>query len=234
MQRKLLLFDIDGTLVRWKRGRSIEITRRVVRDVLKKELPNGALTSFAGKTDPLIFKEIGDFYSMSDEELGEYLPQLQTKLVEFCADYISPEHIDLLPGVDELLKNLADDESVELGLVTGNLKESAFLKLSSYGLDKYFSHGAFGSDHIERRELPIIAIRRANEKLGTEVFKTDNSVIIGDAPRDIDCAVANCIPVVSVATGESSTDELAAHNPTVVLKDFSDIERSLRALKELR
>ena len=233
MLPKLLLFDIDGTLIRWKRGRSTEITRRLVGDVLKKDLPEGSLTSFAGKTDLLIFKEIADILQLSDDELQNALPQLQSGLVDLCREYISPEHIDLLPGVPALLKTLVEDKNVELGLVTGNLKQSAFLKLSAYGLDEYFSHGAFGCDHIERRQLPLIAIHRANEVKGQEVFKNHNSVIIGDSPRDIDCAVANSIPVVCVATGESSIEELESHDPTLVLKDFSDIERSIRALTSL-
>jgi phosphoglycolate phosphatase-like HAD superfamily hydrolase len=233
MQRKLLLFDIDGTLIRWKRGRSTEITRRLTQEVFKKHLPDGALTSFAGKTDLLIFKEIADFLSIPDEELQQKLPELQQQLAELCKEYISPEHIDLMPGVPELLKKLSENENIELALVTGNIRECAFLKLSSYGLDKYFSHGAFGCDHIERRRLPLIAIRRANEKHGEDIFKNNNSIIIGDSPRDIDCAHANGIPVVCVATAESTVEELEKLNAEIVLKDFSDLGRAERALTAL-
>ncbi len=234
MPRTLLLFDIDGTLIRWKRGRSTEITRRLTQEVFKTALPDGSLTSFAGKTDLLIFKEIADVLKIDNNELLQKMPELQRTLADLCSEYISPEHIDLLPGVPELLKTLSEDKNIELGLVTGNLRECAFLKLSSYGLDGFFTTGAFGCDHIERRELPPIAISRANKKTGADVFKSENSVIIGDSPRDIDCAHANNIPVVCVATAESTVEDLEKLQPDVVLKDFSDLERMIRALTELR
>ncbi|MES2764251.1 MAG: HAD family hydrolase [Bacteroidota bacterium] len=234
MPRKLLLFDIDGTLIRWKRGRSTEITRRLTQEVFKRDLPDGSLTSFAGKTDLLIFKEIADVLKIDDAEFQQKMPELQRTLAELCAEYISPEHIDLLPGVPQLLKTLSENKNVELGLVTGNLRECAFLKLSSYGLDGFFKTGAFGCDNIERRKLPPIAIQRANDKNGTDVFKSANSVIIGDSPRDIDCAHANNIPVVCVATAESTVEDLQELQPDLVLKDFSDLERTIRALTELQ
>ena len=107
------------------------------------------------------------------------------------------------------------------------------MKLKAFNFDKYFPFGAFGCDHEDRNKLPPIAIDRANVYLGSDVFSTANALIIGDSPKDIECAKSNNLPVLAVATGNADMKMLDVYNPDVVLNDFSDYNVTKKVIFEL-
>ena len=116
-----------------------------------------------------------------------------------------------------------------VGLLTGNIAAGAELKLRPTGLWPCFRLGAFGSDHIARRELPAVARARLFEQLGHHL-PFERLTIIGDTPHDIDCARACGAVAVAVATGLYPRDELAAHAPDLLFDDFADVDRVVAAL----
>ncbi len=114
------------------------------------------------------------------------------------------------------------------GLVTGNLRETAMVKLASAGLEPaLFPVGAFGDELADRNALPAMALQRAAEWLGRPVTK---AAVVGDTPADIACAHANGLCALAVATGPYSLDELATHRPEHLFADLSDLDAVLDAL----
>jgi phosphoglycolate phosphatase-like HAD superfamily hydrolase len=116
-----------------------------------------------------------------------------------------------------------------LGLLTGNIERGAQLKLSHYGVWDFFEFGAFADDHVDRNKLGPVAQSRAVEKHGIS-FDARDVYVLGDTPRDIDCARAAGFVAVAIATGSYGTDELAAHKPDFLFGDLSDTQGVLAAL----
>jgi phosphoglycolate phosphatase-like HAD superfamily hydrolase len=135
----------------------------------------------------------------------------------------------VLPGIIELLEALHRREDCVLGLLTGNIEKGAELKLSHYGVWDFFEFGAFADDHVDRNKLGPVAHSRAVEKHGTS-FEAEDVLVIGDTPRDIDCARAAGFVAVAIATGSYAKDELAAHKPDLLFEDLSDTRGVMKAL----
>ena len=146
------------------------------------------------------------------------------------ADVIGDGHrIEVMPGIPELIRALADRDDALVGLLTGNVEAGARVKLAPTGLWPYFRLGAFGSDHPDRRALPAIACARARALLARE-FPFDRVTIIGDTPLDVDCARACGAMAVAVATGHHAAEELSACGPDLLFPDFSDVEHAVKTL----
>jgi len=154
--------------------------------------------------------------------------------LEFYEDYLGRLERNLqsgefggkvLPGVVELLDLLADTEHT-LGLLTGNIAKGAEVKAKHYGLDHHFAFGSYGDDHWDRNKLGPIAIERSGKP-----FASADVIVIGDTPKDIACAKACDAKSVAVATGKFNADELAAHDPDLVLADLagSDVLHAILA-----
>lgn len=218
----LILFDIDGTLLLMKSKVSRKLFADMIIKVFGKEIPITAMPDFAGMTDLQILKEIAEKIGIKTEELHRSLEDIWNSLLEDFLPYCTSDYIDLLPGVKELIHRLSVNADVQLGLLTGNFKDHAYLKLKAHLLDVFFPIGAFGNDHWDRNTLPPIALERANNFAGNILFTNNNTIIIGDTPRDIECAKKNNIPSLAVATGSFSLEKLAGLNPEAVLNDFSN------------
>ena len=228
---RVLLFDIDGTLIRAARGRGY---RREVTRVVESIFGTAGRMSevdMAGKTDLAIIAE-------ALEPEGISLEDVRARLHEWEAgfrDVVERLHLEAplftaCPGVGELLEHLALDRSFVLSLLTGNMERTAAAKLATVGLDRHFRvRGAYGSDHHDRRELPAIAARRIIEHTGRALGPSD-FVIIGDTPRDVECAKHFGMHCVAVATGPFSAAELHAHGPDAVLEDLCDLEAVISAI----
>jgi len=128
--------------------------------------------------------------------------------------------MELLPGVLELLESLADRPDVTLGLLTGNWEAGARIKLSRFGLNRFFPFGAFGSDATDRDDLPPVALERAAEHTG-QAFRPEEALIIGDSVHDVGCARAHGIPVLAVATGRTAAKELQRAGAVQVVTDLT-------------
>lgn len=227
--RRLVLFDIDGTIL-WTDGAG----RRAVFQALEEHFGKSGPGEhrFDGKTDPQIVRELmrhagvadADIDARLDEVLGRYLALLRHELA-------SMEHAQhVFPGVRELLDTLEARDDVALGLLTGNIRHGAHAKLSAVGIDPArFLVGAFGSDHHERPELPEIARSRAEVVLGHAVSGRD-LVVIGDTPADVECGVSIGARAIGVATGRYSVEELRARGAAEVFADLTDTAGVVRAI----
>jgi phosphoglycolate phosphatase len=227
--RRLVLFDIDGTLL-WSDGAGRRAIHRALIEVFGETGPEDH--RFDGKTDPQIVRELmrgaGHEDTLIDERMDPLFARYVTCLREELQD---PAHQAVtLPGVLELLDKLAARDDVTLGLLTGNLVEGARAKLEAVGIDpQMFAVGAYGTDHELRPELPAIAQRRAREMLGLDVHGSQ-IVIIGDTPADVQCGRAIGARAIGVATGRYSTDELAAHGAVAVFTDLKQTDAVIDAI----
>ncbi len=221
----LVLFDIDGTLVHCG-----PTPRRVFKRALEQTFGTAGPIDewiFDGKTDPLIVRELMDAAGVAYDEgligsaLGLYVEWLARELPDEPAKRV-------LPGVRHLLDALAGRGAL-LGLLTGNVKDGARVKLESLGLWDYFPFGGFADDSHLRSEIATAAVRRAGEFAGRE-FSGNEIVIIGDTPHDMSCGRHLGARAVGVATGRSSPEQLVAAGAESALADFSDAERAMKAI----
>jgi phosphoglycolate phosphatase-like HAD superfamily hydrolase len=228
---KLVLFDIDGTLL-LSDGAGRRAIYRALREVFGATGP--ADYFFDGKTDPQIVRELMRMAGHGDEHIDARMELLLARYVEYLREELHApgRRPYTLPGVPELLDELERTSNVLLGLLTGNLEQGAKAKLESVGINpQRFRVGAYGSDHEERPELPAIALARTKEMLGIEVGGTA-IVVIGDTPADLTCGKALGANAIGVATGRYSVAELARHQPAAVFENLSDTPAVLRAILE--
>jgi phosphoglycolate phosphatase-like HAD superfamily hydrolase len=223
LEKTLLLFDIDGTLITTG-GCGERALRLAVRDEFGVEDDMRDI-EIAGRTDTGIARQLLRKHARPETEAGirgildGYLRHLPRLLPEATGR--------LLPGVGELLPALKPREDVVLALLTGNLVRGAEHKLSHYGVWHYFEFGAYADDHHERDRLGPFALARAAE-CGHKV-SISRTFVIGDTPHDISCARAIGAKAVAVATGSFPSGKLASHSPDVVLEDLGDLAATLRA-----
>ncbi|MEQ1855613.1 MAG: HAD family hydrolase [Longimicrobiales bacterium] len=224
--RRLILFDIDGTLV-W----GGPAKRAFVMALEQTFGTEGAAdkVSFAGKTDPQIAREILVGAGLDRGTIDRGLPELWDRYLGHLEAGLEHQAMTVLPGVPELLDDLAQRDDVRVGLVTGNIVGGAELKLRSAGLWDRFGVGSYGSDHEERDELPAIALGRAREHWGRAI-EPAQAVIVGDTPRDVACGRAGGMRTLAVATGLFSTTQLEATGADHVLADFSVTEQVVALL----
>lgn len=225
VRKKLLLFDIDGTLL--LTGRAGEHALRVAfkeRFGVDDDLSS---ISFAGSTDGAIARQMFAPYAI--QPTPENIADLFDGYVHHLALELPRREGKVLPGIVELLEALHGREDCVLGLLTGNIEKGAELKLSHYGVWDFFEFGAFADDHVDRNKLGPVAHSRAVEKHGI-TFEAEDVFVLGDTPRDIDCARAAGFVAVAIATGSYGKDELAAHQPDFLFEDLSDTRGVLRTL----
>ena len=183
----------------------------------------------AGRTDGAIARSILTLAGVPPERIDARWSAVRAACIEEYAHRCPADLRDrLAPGVPELIEQLATRDDLRLSLLTGNLEPVARLKLQRAGIGRHFprGQGAFGSDHEDRAALPPIARRRAGDGNGS--WPREQTVVIGDTPRDIACARADGIRVVAVATGPFAADELRGAD--VVVEHAAQIPDALASL----
>lgn len=227
--RRLILFDIDGTLLNGD-GAARRAFGDALNEVFGREVPTRG-HSFAGKTDPQIARELLTALGLADAEIEAGLPPLWDGYLTRLQREIRTVAVQVLPGVVPLLQALEDAaDRATLGLLTGNLRDGARIKLAAAGLDfDRFRIGAFGSDHADRKELPAVAVRRAERQLRHR-FRGKEVVVIGDTPADIACGEHLGVCTVAVATGSYSTGDLATCGPDHLFETLADTEAVCAAI----
>ncbi len=224
MFRTLVLFDIDGTLL--KVG---SMNRRVLSDALIEVYGTDGSTSskdFSGKMDSSIIYEVLSSAGLKRTQIAKKFNKAREAYTALFRKRARREDITLCEGVRELLNALSERNDVLLGLVTGNFEGSGRHKLKLPDLDRYFPFGAFADDAIDRNELPRIALERAQRMTGTN-YSPAQIVIIGDTEHDIRCARTIEARSIAVATGNFTMEELARHNPDALFRNFAETDKVL-------
>lgn len=225
--RKLALFDIDGTLLLAHGAGQRAMTR--AGTALFGEVFSLEGLDFSGRLDPDIFAEATERSGLAprsgDHERFRdlYLAELERELAAEDARVIA------LPGVKAALDAVGELTHLARGLLTGNYGPAARLKLQGAGLDPdFFPVTAFGDDAPDRPGLVEVALQRSRA-LGAEL-RPEEVVVIGDTPRDVECAHKNGARCVAVATGRFTADALAAAGADEVLEDLTEIDKLVRWL----
>lgn len=216
--RRLLLFDIDGTLVRGGPAKGAFHTALVETFGTAGDIE---VHDFAGKTDPQIARELLRGHGMDDADIDAGLPTLWDRYLHHLGERLAGHPMNVLPGVAPLLEALSGHRDVALGLLTGNIVGGAELKLRSVGLFDHFRTGSYGSDSEVRDDLAPIALRRARETWNVD-FDPGETWVVGDTPADVRCGQAGGTRTLGVATGRYGTDALAAVGADLVLDDMAD------------
>lgn len=231
---RVILFDIDGTLIRAVRRPEY---RGRIRQVLIDTFGTCgriAEVDFGGKTDLLIYREALECEGFTPAQIREQLPKLEAQMVDLLYEMAATgEVFRLCEGVSELLEALAQDERFVTSLLTGNAEKLAEAKLRTVGIwESFKGRGAFGSDAEERDHLPEIAAARMQEHLGVRL-PPERFVIVGDTPRDIKCARHFGARVLAVASGIHSLEQLDVHRPDALLADLRDTPSVVHLLSEI-
>lgn len=228
--KKLVLFDIDGTLLH-TRGAGRRAIHAAILAELGAEAPPDVVR-FDGKTDPQIVRELLGVANHPDQHddariaavCRRYVTLLEAELAGGARDTV------VYPGVEVLLELLELRGDAVLGLLTGNVADGARLKLAAAGIVyERFRVGAFGSDHHDRAQLPAIAAQRAAVLMG-RVARGAEIVIIGDTPADMTCGRGVAARAIGVATGSYRVADLLAAGAYAVFEDLSEPARVLDAI----
>ena len=226
---KLVLFDIDGTLLSSGMAGSDAMTLAFAELFQIDHAFRGIRMS--GKTDPAILREAMANHCLQEAEhdLARFHERYVTHLRRTLQEPERPRR--LMPGIPRVLEVLQTHSDLLLGLLTGNTVMGAQLKLESFGLWHYFRLGAYGSDSGDRNALVPIAQERARA-LVSRPIPAERVFVIGDTPRDIACAHAYGARAVAVATGSYELAELQQHRPEYCLADLGDIEAVVRVFAD--
>jgi phosphoglycolate phosphatase len=233
---RILLWDIDGTLMRSARRDAYkDYTAPVLENVFGT---SGRLREMtvSGMTDLQIVFEALREEGFTPEQIRERVEDLRKHYMQEMerATRDGAQGFYLLPGVREVLEATREHPRYRNSLLTGNIEPAAHLKMRLVQLSEFFQlPGAFGDDSHDRRDLPALAVERINQYLNLNL-RPQQFIVIGDTPNDILCARHGGMAAVAVGTGRMYTrEDLLAHSPDAYLPDLSDVELVLRTFDAL-
>jgi phosphoglycolate phosphatase-like HAD superfamily hydrolase len=212
----ICLFDIDGTLIASGGAGKAALEAALASEFgLSQAIEKLELS---GRTDRSILADLLRLYRLDHDAAARrltnaYLTHLPAQLAAGAGR--------ILPGILSLLDHLQGRRDVALGLLTGNIRAGARIKLSHFGLWEYFAFGGYGDEHVDRNDVAHEALREAHRHLNGNV-RMERIWVIGDTPLDIRCARAIGARVLAVATGWHAPSELAAHTPDLLLESLED------------
>lgn len=216
---RLVLFDIDGTLVHTggagvKAFAKVFATEFGVSDGFER-------LKFAGRTDVSLVREFFGFHGI--EATPNNFERFFEKYVFWLDHILSGSETAMCPGVREFISQLNDlPKPPLLGLLTGNIRLGAEIKLRHFTLWNHFETGAFADDHEERDQIASIA-RHRGELILKKPLQDHEVLVIGDTPLDIRCGRAIRAKVLAVATGGAKLQELIAHHPDWAVPDLNSV-----------
>ena len=228
--RRLLLWDIDGTLIHGGGvgGRAIYDAAKAIAQLV--DVPR---VDMHGKTDPQILREIFEAAEVDVDLLDEHV----TDAVKAAEANLAATEAELRarggvhPGVRDVLERLDAIDGVRQTLVTGNIVANSAIKLAAFDLTDLFDHevGAYGTDSADRLQLVPIALERV-ERLRGERYEPDEVWVIGDTPADLACARAGGVRCLLVGTGAPGWDGVRDLGAEHALPDLSDVEQVVELL----
>ena len=221
-QQDAYLFDIDGTLLRSRDRVHMESLGISVREVTGFEVTMEGI-SLAGNTDTAILREACERAGIPAEVMEREVKAILEGMCHSVAGRRHELQPILMPGVEETLQYLAD-RGATLGVASGNLEMIGWIKIESAGIREWFRFGGFSDNFLLRSELIGNAARKARELAGAGA----SVCVVGDTPRDIEAARANQLPVIAVATGHFSFDQLMEHRPEVCTTTLADLLAATR------
>jgi phosphoglycolate phosphatase-like HAD superfamily hydrolase len=216
MTPRLLLFDIDGTLL-WTDGAGRESTRLAMLEVFGTEAGIGQHV-FGGKTD---WQTLVDLLGCAPEDVSLHMSAFHEATSRHLENVIGGYNVRACPGALTLIETLRMRDDIKLGLVTGNVAKAAAVKLRAAGFDPAsFPIGAYGHEAMERNDLPPLALARASQYYRQPLLPQD-VLVIGDTPADVACARTLGAVAVAVGTGFCERADLIACNPDYLIDDLS-------------
>ncbi len=223
--KKLILFDIDGTLVHTGGAGALSMNKAFlerfgIQDAFKNIL-------MAGKTDRQIMRE--GLISRSLPYMDGNVDLLVKGYLQNLRVEINNPRRKLKPGIIEVL-NVLREKGAVLGLLTGNLEQGAKIKLEAFNLNEYFLDGAFGSDHEDRDRLLPVALEKFSRR-GLS-FSPGDCIVVGDTPLDVQCARIHGARCLAVATGPYTKEQLLNTDADIVFDTLEDIDRCLEFIIE--
>jgi phosphoglycolate phosphatase-like HAD superfamily hydrolase len=210
-------FDIDGTLLSSGGAGKAAMEAALVTEFGAVSLTDGV--PFAGRTDRAIVRDLFQLHGI--EESAPHWQRFLTAYLQHLPGCLENHEGKVLPGIAALLACFQERGDVAVGLLTGNVRAGAQLKLGHYGLYHHFAFGGFGDDHLTREDVAREALSAVRTHLN-EAVDCEQIWVIGDTPLDIRCARAIGARAVAVATGWHTVDMLAAEAPDLLLADLSD------------
>jgi len=217
---RLVLFDIDGTLIR-TRGAGVRAFDRTGE--MQFGVRNGTVQmQFAGRTDTSLVQEFFAKHQIPSRD-GNF-DRFFGCYVFLLDEYLRHSTGSVCGGVASFLGSLAAlDPPPVIGLLTGNIRLGAEIKLRHFGLWEVFALGAFGDDHNDRNELARIALRRGSCVLGQRL-RGEELLVVGDTPADIICGRAVGARTLAVCTGGADFETLARHQPDWLATDLTTVK----------
>lgn len=221
--KKLVLFDLDGTLVTTGGAGCRALAKGAAK--LYGKMPQFEHALISGRTDldnfTLIYGLLHNGKKPSTAEINKMKKAYEEQLPAEVNALIREKKYEALPGVAQFLKELSKEKDVVLGLGTGNVEKCAYIKLKPSGLDKYFTVGGYGTDGHTREEMLKTAVKRAEKKYKTK-FTPDQVYVIGDTHRDI-CAAKNCgYHNAVILTGLGDPKKIQRAAAELEVKDFTE------------
>ncbi len=230
MARRLILWDIDGTLVSCGPAGRLALETGAARAAGLACVPEVVMS---GKTDPQIVTEILTAAGVDEETRARLLPLALLEAERALAastDRLVREGF-VHPGVREVLAALGSESGVRQSLVTGNLSTNAALKVGLFGLDVFLDLpvGAYGSDHHDRDCLVPIALERVRRERGAD-FSSEEVWVVGDTANDLRCARAAGVRCLLVGTGNGGRGDVASLEADAFLEHLGDTDKALHLL----
>ena len=231
---KLILFDIDGTILTGGAGsRSLGIA---FREVFHLDADHLALAmkrvTFNGRTDPAIIIDVAREAGIPNTDFESNLERLYETYLRHLDELSKEPGPRLCPGFPKLLDRLESMDGIGLGLLTGNIEPGARIKLRAFDLNRYFPAGGFGSDSADRGIIAAMARQKFEVLLG-HAIDPRKVLVIGDTVHDITCGRVNGFRTLGVGTGRvplAAMSEVGADLVRADLADTDDVIQSIEAL----
>lgn len=225
---RIPLFDIDGTLLTRKNPAHRDAFDYALKKIYQKPISVSQMIT-EGMIDNQILLDALKNHNVPDEVALEKLPIAINAMREYFETHKDSGTYNLLPGVTTILKIL-QSQHIHIGLLTGNVDDIGWGKMEKAGIKDYFSFGAFGNEAYKRVDLISVAIKRFNNDFN-ESMNEENFIIVADSLRDIECAHLGNLPIIAVATGAHSYEELKDAEADFVMNTLEDTAYFLKCLE---